>query len=175
MYLYHGVPTKMLGDTLIPLNQMRNMLPEVYSSETKKYHRREHVMEQTIPILNCKWNDVLHLTPLAPNLTLKALRQSGFNPPNCDFFKIPISKIDETCTVIFEYKGNETTYEKEYKQFIKNNFSALNEVPCETFSYYIECRKKNISPLMYHFVPHVLTSSAIAISDLSIIHWYDEK
>ena len=79
-YLYHKVSANMDGAVLHPLSTLKETHPELYVAHVAKYNGREHVMEQFIPTLGAKWNDVLHFTPIHPEELKKALVEAGMEP-----------------------------------------------------------------------------------------------
>ena len=42
-YLFHMVPQNMQGNTLYPLNDLREVNPKIYKEHKKKYKGREHL------------------------------------------------------------------------------------------------------------------------------------
>ena len=62
----------------IPLNEMKECLPEIYALEAAKYQGREQVMEQNVPHLECLWNDVVFFSPLDPRIVFSRLEKSGY-------------------------------------------------------------------------------------------------
>src|SRR5262245_12566503 len=95
LFVYHRLP-KMHGKTLFPLNRMPDELADLRSAATKKYSWRVEVMSGKLPLLNCLWNDVLHFSPLHPNLLyeaqLSAATATGSAPPSPDelYVEIPL-------------------------------------------------------------------------------------
>jgi hypothetical protein len=161
----------MLGTILHPLNEMRSHHPDLFNAKIQKYHGRESVMEQTVGILNCKWNDVIHLTPLDPKETLRALQAAGGKPSSASFWKIPVEMLDEDSTVYFTYKISDTGLEKEYFKFSKDSYEEMKAVPERTFEYYQYMFSQGKNPLMYHLVPHILTLKPIDTTSLEIYSW----
>jgi hypothetical protein len=45
--------------------------PEIWREEVRKYAGGEGLMEERIPLLDCKWNDVVHLFPFIPQKSLR--------------------------------------------------------------------------------------------------------
>lgn len=173
-FFYHRLPRKMVGSLLYPLNSMENLIPEVFNSEKAKYAGREFLMNETVPVLNCKWNDVIHLLPLEPNKICCALRETGFQPENEQFYKIPVDLINEKMTVVFKYE-NEDGYmtPDQVVPFDTRSFEFLKDVPDGTRKWYQACYSNNRQPLLFHLVPHILTMQPIDISDCQIISWFD--
>ena len=80
MYIYHFKRKSIKGSELIPLNVQKKLLPEVYNEHVKKYKNREHLLEKRIPILDCLWNDVLHFSPINPQLIWDVFKREGLVP-----------------------------------------------------------------------------------------------
>ena len=172
-YVYHKVPKNMVGNFLYPLNQLEEILPEIYNQQVKKYFGRVFLMEEKIPMLNCKWNDVLHFAPICPQIISKNLKEIGHQTDNNKmFFKIPISKFNHKATVIFHYTREDAELlDSEISNLNIEDFEELKELPIGTKNWYIECYKNGRSPLLYHRVPHILTLDSIDISDCEKILW----
>lgn len=172
-YLYHRKPNIMKGSILYPLNQLRDIYPDIYSLSISKYQGREYLLDQDIPILNCKWKEVIHLSPLHPNLIFKELNKNNIPTRSENFFyKIPIEKLVEDTTVCFKYEFEDgRVTQDQIKAFNKVTFNNLNDLPQETKSWYHLCSKNKEQPLLYHMAPHILTSSRIDILDCEVISW----
>src|ERR1700733_16337244 len=81
-YLYHVVPPNMTGTTLYPLNMLKDIHPEIFQVQAKKYEgRKRDDMAERIPSFDCLWNDVLFLTAAHPTEVKQALREAG-HPAN---------------------------------------------------------------------------------------------
>ena len=66
-YLYHRVPDNFQGTTLYPLNDLKDILPDIYTRHISKYEGRAHIVERHIPIFDdCLWNDVVFLSAVEP-------------------------------------------------------------------------------------------------------------
>jgi hypothetical protein len=61
---YHILKDNFTGDIIYPLNQLKDIYPDHYTREIKKYEGREKLMDVRNPILNCLWNDVVQFTCL---------------------------------------------------------------------------------------------------------------
>ena len=71
--IYHMVPKPFLGSSLIPLSNM-DKSSDLYSTHAKKYIGRESLMDEIIPILDCKWNDVVQFSALDPQIIVDKLK-----------------------------------------------------------------------------------------------------
>lgn len=171
-YLYHKVPVKMIGKILYPLNSMQQKLPQVFEKEAAKYKGREFLMDELIPVLNCKWNDALHLSPIEPNLIYSALFEIGFKPEDSLFYKIPISLIDDKKTAIFKYENEDGEMgNDQVVPWQKNLIYSMTELSAGTKQWYQSCFSAKRQPLLFHLVPHVLTTEPIDISNCEIVSW----
>jgi hypothetical protein len=152
---------------------MESKLPMIYASEITKYKGRESLMDERISLLDCRWNDVVHSSPIYPNKIFKALLSAGVNNlmPS-KWIKIPISKLDEKYTVIYKYENVDGDITPEqFIPFSKESYCELEVLPKETMEWYKNCVKTNRNPLLFHKVPHVLSLNPIDISDCEVICW----
>ena len=58
-FVYHRVLDQLFGTILRPLNEWKELDPQLYTAKAAKYDNRKSVMEQQIDPLGCVWNDVL--------------------------------------------------------------------------------------------------------------------
>jgi broad-specificity NMP kinase len=80
-YVYAIRREGFVGNTLYPLNQMKEMenYQNIYRVAIKKYEGRKTIMKTHITVLNCLWNDVIFLMPLHPHLMYRKLKEIGYN------------------------------------------------------------------------------------------------
>lgn len=64
---------------------------ELYRLYKRKYVGREELMKVLIPILNCKWNDVLHFTAISPQLIYDKFKtiDENLSLNRFEYYKIP--------------------------------------------------------------------------------------
>ena len=70
-YIYHAVPKNLDGSILYPLFSLKDKFPDLYEKEIKKYDdhpQRKLLPFKKVPKLNCSRGDVLHFSPIHPNL-----------------------------------------------------------------------------------------------------------
>ena len=101
MYVYHRKPVNMEGDTLYPLNSLRSKFPNLYDAQAKKYEGREELMQRKIPILNCLWNDVIHLAPVHPKHVFENIRAAGGEPRPSTWFRFPVEVLQDKDVVYY--------------------------------------------------------------------------
>lgn len=168
-FVYHWIPKNMKGTILYPLNQLKEIEPELYDEHAKKYVGRETLMERKIPLLDCLWNDVLHTTAIDPVLIYEKLREAGFDYPPKKFFKIPIEMLDQSKLAIYLFKEVEVGKPGLFQEFDTNKFDEYTIFDQRTLEYYKEMKAQDKHPLVHHLLPHVLYKGQIDTTGLEII------
>ncbi len=172
-YLYHFVPKNLVGTILYPLNILKDIYPEVYEKEVKKYHGREHVMELIIPTLNCKWNDTLHFSPVSPNDIKTALINAGMKGvPEIFFYKVEANLLEKDKTIIFlhsEKTKTEIMNQNNFTEYLPDQLDLYSTLPQAAKDYYAKTIAVEQRPLMFGRVPHILYKGSLDISDIPIM------
>jgi hypothetical protein len=139
-YLYHRVPPNLTGTILYPLNKLREIYPEIYTEQVKKYIGREELLTRKIPSLHCLWNDVLHLTAVSPEELKLNLAKAGIEYKPMSWFKIPVHTIEGNNSTVFKQTKNkgESSHTQEYETFNIAKMSIYRTVPLETIEYYMQ-------------------------------------
>ena len=169
-YVYHGVPEKMIGNNLVPLNNMQNIDDTLRNSYLKKYKGREDILERKIPLLDCLWNDVVQFLPFHPQKIFELQRRLGFLKiiPSYRFYKINLSLLERERTVVY-FKSSPGEDSAVVKWLGVVDFDAIQQIPTATVDYYRSVRKTNELPFNYQFVPHILYKGEVNISSAEII------
>lgn len=172
-YLYHRVPKNLQGNTLYPLNVLKEKLPNVYESEIKKYKGRENLLEIKIPSLNCLWNDVLHLAAVHPSEIKNSLRDAGRKEDfEMKYFQIDPALLEIENAIVYLYiqeNNDDISREDNFKPFVLTDTENLSSMPEATKDYYKKLISTGKNPLLYHKIPHVLYRGSIDISGCKII------
>ena len=175
MYIYHLKPKPFEGTKLIPLNQMDNK-SEIYKSHASKYIGREDLRDGIIPSLNCKWNDVVQFSALDPQIIVNELQkhQVDLKLGRLEYFKIHIDEVvSKFPAVIFDRdqsrgKGSFKILKEEIKEFNKDSYIELSEVPKKTIEYWERTKSEGGKFLWFPFVPHVMIKGAIETEKFEI-------
>jgi len=168
--LYHAVPEQMNGNKLIPLNQMRFSNPTLHAEYLRKYKGRQEVLQRTIPLLDCLWNDVVQFLPLHPEKVFGLQIQLGLIPkiPAYQFFEIDLAALNPDKTVVYfkTAAGEENT---EIKWLRDVDITTIQEIPKATLNYYQSLVDTGELPFNYQFIPHVLHKGNVDISNSPVV------
>ncbi len=170
--VYHWMPTAMRGTILYPLHQLKDAYPDVYANAVAKYDSRPEVLHSRIPPLDCRWNDVLHLTATEPVSLYRALIDAGDISKRWNrWYKIPVSKLDKAllivCTYAREIKNVQEA--RRYTPFDENKMSEYATLPTETLEHYRQSIAAEKRPMLFSRAPHILYKGPIDISDCEIV------
>lgn len=177
------MPKNFVGDTIYPLNQIKETLPEIYNQQSQKYGNRLELMEAKIPILDCLWNDVIHLLAVeSDDLFTKYFDiVSKYNPDRIkilspiehNYFQIDSKTLDQDKSVVYLNNKDVRSYDfqksaDEFLPFDKGKEHLLKELSQSQLECYEKYVKKGEKPLLASTTPHVLYKGSIKLSDLSI-------
>ena len=175
-FVYHFKRSSMIGSILMPLNDLQDIYPETYENHAKKYHGREILMKRKIPKLNCLWNDVLHLSPINPQIILDEWDKMGMKLENLVFetYKIPIEALDESHCLYFDPQlveyGNFEFKEEQFRQFEKKLFNPLDKVSDLQIKAWKKDKEEGRKIFWYSHTTHVLYKGHIDISEFNILN-----
>jgi hypothetical protein len=162
--VYHKKPDNLKGDTLYPLNQLKEIYPEVYAEEIKKYTEEGRVglMNADVIPLGVKWNDVVHLTPIHPDQIRDALSLLGRHP-NLEHIEVDASRLDSDNTTIYVDSGDPIITPEDFHPYTPENLKRFSELSQKTKDYYRQEVEKGERPLLHKYAPHVLHKGPIKL------------
>lgn len=170
-FLYHRVPEQMIGDVLYPLNQLKDLHPNVYAEQIKKYEGREFVMEQQVPILNCLWNDALHFSAVHPQKIADELEKLGQSLLGKKFYIIHPEKLEKEKAVVYLYKHKskkDKLLPENWTEFRIEDIDNYTELPEKTIEYYKDQLGQGKKPLLWAWVPHIMYQGTLDVSDCEV-------
>lgn len=175
-YIYHLKPNPFIGNSLIPLNSM-DRDSDLYRSHAQKYLGREHLMLEEIPVLSCRWNDVVQFSAIDPKIILCKLKEIFPNTKviRAEYFKISIEQVIPKYEVALfqrnplQEKGNFKIYPEDIK-ILKSpdDFQELHEVPKRTLQYWEEVKLTNDKPLWFPYIPHIFIKGNVDTTDFQV-------
>lgn len=161
-----------MGNVLYPLNQLKEIYPDIYSEHFNKYKGRELVTKNVIPKLNCLWNDVLHFIAVDPKKVYEEIRKYRPSVPKTYYYKIPAEVLDQENAVVYLYNNSSIDIDMDNKYFINYQPSDLDKhsiLTKKTKEYYKEVYEKGGIPFLWVNVPHILYKGVLDISKIEII------
>jgi hypothetical protein len=168
------VPKPFLGTELIPLNDM-DKESSLYKGHAKKYVGRENLTEQSIPLLNCLWNDVVQFSALDPQLIVDKLKviQPDFQLFRREYFKVSVEEVESIYEgVLFDRRNSsKKTYEifpDEVKILNKENYIELDKVPDETINFWKNAIEEKRPVLWFPYITHVFLKGRVDTSSFEI-------
>ena len=162
----------MTGAILYPLNELKDIYPELYRENVGRYVGREEVMEQRIPPLNCMWNDVLHLSAVHPTTIDKELAAHGRHLRAKEFYEIDPFTLDPKNTIVYLNQWSSPEERLSADSFLgydPHNIATYDIFPDSTREYYAEKIALGEYPLLWHGIPHILYKGRIDIKDATVI------
>ena len=163
-YLYHLKKRDLKGDTLHPLNVLKDKHPDIYAEEIKKYARgREDLTKKQVLPLGVSWSDVLHLSAVHPDKIKKALQDAGSKADlDLAHYEIDPKTLDPKDTIVYMNDSDDV----EQGNFVSYNPAELEKyssLPQATKDHYTESLAKGERPYLHHRVPHILYKGSIKI------------
>lgn len=158
----------MQGSLLRPLNRLNEVDPDLYRSAVEKYSNhpsRLEIPSRKIPLLDCRWGDVLQFSPIHPHLIANAMTEAGMMVPNWFFFEIPIKMVRDLPAVM--YYGMEET--PRYQTIDWETYQELEAVPKATAKWYEQLAHRHRTGAVFNGIPHVMIHGHVNTSDCSTV------
>lgn len=172
-YLYHIVPKEVRGNILYPLNVIKEIHPDIYEQQARKYTGREHITLQRIPVLNCLWNDVLHFSAVHPKEIKQALIEAGrISDFTTNCYQVDAKLIEPESAIVYLHtfaENKDKLNEKNFAPYNPDELAKYSFVPQATKNYYKEKIGMSEHPLLYVWIPHILYKGTLDVTDLPII------
>ena len=176
--LYHRVPDPMFGKILYPLNRLAEINPALASAHAEKYRGRENLMAVRLPILDCLWNDALHLSPVHPAKIKTALLESGYPEKELGlrrFFAVDPRTLKPGRAVFFrnskDTQGKYDFPEGDFSVFDDGSYRELDDVPEDQRRYFARIKNEGGRPLLWARTPHVFYLGELPIAGHEIVSW----
>lgn|GEM_PF-1847370 len=188
--VWHGVPRDMVGQTLFPLGQLREVDAALYESQKAKYVGREAVLDYRIPLLDRGFLDTIHCSSVHPHWIYRARRDAGVDVPGRSdtgwgiglAFEIPLERIVVNPTLWYSwrtpwvngYPHADVPTEppsEEFEAFDSLRYSPLPDVPDLHRAYLAQMRRQQRRPLTFVHIPHVLVGGPIDVRGCRIVRW----
>ena len=180
--LYHRRPSDLRGQTLYPLGLLRNVHRDLYEVELAKYAGREVLLDLRIPLLEVRWNDVLHLCPLHPSRLGRAWRAAGIDSAawEHDFYRIPVDALAGLPAVWFatgavslpdgpDEQGRLSLPSDDVSWFDAARYRELDAPPVRHLEHLRERREQGAGARPFAYVPHVLVGAPLDVGGHELV------
>lgn len=157
-YLWHHVPLHMRGHQLWPLKALAEVEPEIAAHHRAKYQGREHIAELYIPLLDCRWDEVIFLSPIHPQLLTNAMEEAGHSVHGRSVYQIPSEILSEHEVVWFDPKKSGPKGEVTPASVWKWNMAShtSQQLSDQAMPYYQQCLASGRRPLILATELHVI-------------------
>lgn len=188
--VYHGVPKDMVGETIYPLNQLKQIAPSAYELQKSKYVGRETVLDFRIPGLNVLFNDTVHCAALDPRRLLDVRQQLGLAVPGAGmsdritgrFYAIPMERILIHRVIWYSARtlwingapGEDvpsTPPSDEFEPFDPDIYQERMEATPAHLAFLRRMKSAGKPPLMFVHIPHILVAGPIDVNGLDQLEW----
>lgn len=174
--LYHLMPKNIVGGVLYPLNQLREMHPQIYEAAMRKYEGRAEVTQRNIPLLNCLWNDVVFFTSVHPEAIRNGFIAAGspWTPKKWVAVDPTVHRFDAQNTVIYNPNiqrahGDYAFLPEQFSSFKAGKITTICQLPEPTQDYYRETAQRGEPIFAWRGLPHILHHGSVRIDDDQII------
>jgi hypothetical protein len=183
-FVYHAVPSPMLGSVLYPLNMLKSIYPDIYETHVRKYDWRRSFLNLTVPRINCLWNDVLHFSIIHPSEIRENLWNSGStNREVARFFEVPVELLVSLPYAVYYTPPpvlDNSSYDNDQQAPGHVIDPALVKMPHEydfiypefseaTRQYYSHEFQLGRRPLAFNGLPHFLLKGSLDIAGIRVI------
>ncbi len=149
---------------------------ELYQKHARKYEGRMELMDVVLPILNCKWNDVIQFSALDPQVIYNQLKVIRGETDVCgtEYFKVHIDQIigkyrSIVYTRMQDRKRGSYSVEDSEVALLDRSYRELSEIPRKTVEYWEEVKREGGDRyLWFPFIPHILVMGTIPIEGLEV-------
>lgn len=154
----------------MPLNELKTKHRDLFEAQAAKYQGREELMSWEVPTLGCRWNDVLHFSPIHPQTILDTWRHEHLfeiKQPQLplEVYKVPLRLFNEENLSYFQsFNSDYENYDSSKDKFWKlecANYSELTKVSAEQIELWKSDVKANRRMLWFGRTLHVLAKQRL--------------
>jgi hypothetical protein len=176
-FVYHTKPSPMIGDELLPLSDLAVTDAAAHEAAIAKYDEspdRRTLPDRRIPVLDCRWQDVVFLAPVHPQLIWRAWADRGVTLPQRTFYAIPLQSIAAHPAVLYRQRltqPGEDIAAADVTPFHAEQYAELTALSPRTLTWYETLIAAGRQGGEFHTVPHVLVRGRVSVRDAVEVGW----
>lgn len=169
-FAYHLKNPHFKGKYIYPLSELKEVYPEIYRQEIKKYQDRKTHPATKINILNAKWEDCVNLSTLDPVkiFQLEELLGIDNHPTKIEIFKFNIKKLEGMEMCLYDDRLSPKN-QSAYKKVTTKSYRENKLIPTQTTKYFAESKEEKEQPLIFAYVTHLLVKGKMPIELAEVI------
>jgi hypothetical protein len=177
--LYHAEPIGLTGERLVPLSALAVTDPAAYAKAIAKYNDspdRRRLPNRHVPLLDCRWQDVVFLCPVHPHVVWRAWQRRGVEPVSQRFLAIPAKSVAHIPAVVYtpaRTTPGEDIHPADVTPFDAATYTEMTDLPERTLAWYDTLIAAGRTGAQFHTVPHVLVRGRVDIGDAEVVDWRD--
>jgi hypothetical protein len=167
MTILYKAADQVLGDKILPLNQLRDRYPELYDRHVQKYTGRLDRLNTPVYPLDCTWADVVFLSPVHPAPIFEAMQESGrIGPAVIDYWTLDAELLDPTQTCILLKRHDPELRPQPAEDFIPYSPAAVAELAVPSEQALHRLRNLTATEPLYPWadIPHVLHRGPVPVT-----------
>jgi hypothetical protein len=178
-YLFHAKPSSLSGSFLLPLSDLATTDPSAYAAAIAKYDDhpdRRRLPDRYIPIIDCRWQDVVFLSPVHPAAIWRAWAERRFEMPSRTFFAVDAAIVAELPAVVYTQKATRSGDDIDPADVVAFDPVAHTDMQLSdrTLTWYdARIAAGSRGGAEFHTVPHVLVRGRIPIRGAAELDWRD--
>jgi hypothetical protein len=175
--LYHAEPSGLTGERLVPLSALAVTDPAAYAAAIATYAdtpERRRMPDRRVPLLDCRWQDVVFLAPVHPHLIWRAWAHRGVYHPGGRFLAIPAKSVAHIPAVVYtpdRTVPGEDLHPADVRPFDAETYTEMTALSERTLAWYDTLAAAGRSGGLFHTVPHVLVRGRVDIGDAEVVDW----
>lgn len=173
--LYHLLTADMRESVLLPLAMLKTTYPELHAIAWQKHLGRPWLPHASVSPLDCRWCDVVCLSPLVIYRELAGLGRRWGQPPR--WFPIDASALRDLPATSFippPRLASDTARRLAFQPFAIEGATEPQTLPPATRLHFRAALKLRRRPLLFHRVPHVLVRGAVDVTH-AVIEQFNEQ
>jgi len=175
-YIYHIKNKSFRGKYIYPLSELKEIYPDIYKKEIKKYETRKQHPKIKIDIINTTWEDCVNFSTLNPIKIFQLeelLGTPGYkNIKDIDVFRFNIKDLKNFDMCLYD-DSKSPKNDEAYKKINPNTYKETQFIPNETTKYFIKSKDNQEYPLLFGYITHLLVKGKVPVSKADIINFED--